>query len=145
MKKKIYILNLTHFSLKGFVGVISSNFLFKVNLQTLYPENTVPKLTLDPFLTLSVINGSILQSFIFQAFIYPSRVDITSTVSLKMTATKLILNYFQLNVMNRTSNIDLENYVPNGEWELLEARLVRTEQYYPCCIEPYPSMTVSIR
>ncbi|XP_023322147.1 acetylcholine receptor subunit alpha-1-A [Eurytemora carolleeae] len=51
----------------------------------------------------------------------------------------------KLNVMNRTSNIDLENYVPNGEWELLEARLVRTEQYYPCCIEPYPSMTVTIR
>jgi len=51
----------------------------------------------------------------------------------------------KLNVLNRTSNIDLENYVPNGEWELLEARLTRTEQYYPCCIEPYPSMTVTIR
>ena len=62
-----------------------------------------------------------------------------------LASKKLILNYVQLNVMNRTSNIDLENYVPNGEWELLEARLVRTEQYYPCCIEPYPSMTVTIR
>jgi len=51
----------------------------------------------------------------------------------------------KLNVTNLTSNIDLENYVPNGEWELLEARLVRTEQYYPCCDEPYPSMTVTIR
>merc|ERR1719495_784034 len=51
----------------------------------------------------------------------------------------------KLNVMNRTTNIDLENYVPNGEWELLEARLTRTEQYYPCCVEPYPSMTVTIR
>ncbi len=34
-----------------------------------------------------------------------------------------IINYcnfvFQLDVLNRTSNIDLENYVPNGEWELL--------------------------
>ena len=35
--------------------------------------------------------------------------------------------------------------MPNGEWELLETRLIRTEQLYPCCPEPYPKVTVILK
>ena len=50
-----------------------------------------------------------------------------------------------MDVTNRTNNVDMENYVPNGEWELLETRLIRTEQLYPCCPEPYPKVTVILK
>ena len=46
---------------------------------------------------------------------------------------------------NRTNNVDLENYVPNGEWELLETRLIRAKQFFPCCPEPYPYVTVTVK
>ena len=39
----------------------------------------------------------------------------------------------QVNVTNRTNNVDLENYVPNGEWELLDTKLIRATTYFPCC------------
>ena len=41
----------------------------------------------------------------------------------------------QVDVTNRTTEVDLTNYVPNGEWELLEARLIRNVAYYSCCPE----------
>ena len=48
----------------------------------------VPKLTLDPFLTLSVRNGLNMLSYLFQAYIslYPSRIEQNYTINLlKMT------------------------------------------------------------
>ena len=36
----------------------------------------------------------------------------------------------QVDVTNRTQEVDLSNYVPNGEWELLEARINRNVVYY---------------
>eukprot|EP00090_Calanus_glacialis_P013356 TRINITY_DN21999_c0_g1_i1.p1 TRINITY_DN21999_c0_g1~~TRINITY_DN21999_c0_g1_i1.p1 ORF type:complete len:548 (-),score=90.05 TRINITY_DN21999_c0_g1_i1:452-2095(-) len=51
----------------------------------------------------------------------------------------------KVDVTNRTNNVDLENYVPNGEWELLETRLIRAKQYFPCCPEPYPYVTVTVK
>ena len=35
--------------------------------------------------------------------------------------------------------------MPNGEWELLDTKLVREKQIFPCCPEPYPSVTVTVR
>lgn len=44
----------------------------------------------------------------------------------------------------RTSEVDLSNYVPNGEWELLDAQIVRNVVYYSCCTEPFPDVTVTL-
>ena len=52
---------------------------------------------------------------------------------------------FKVNVTNRTNNVDLENYVPNGEWELLDTRLIRATAYFPCCPEPYPYVSITLR
>ncbi|KAK8783525.1 hypothetical protein V5799_010110 [Amblyomma americanum] len=57
-----------------------------------------------------------------------------------------IYDGLQVDIQNRTSEVDLVNYMPNGEWELLEARMVRNEVFYPCCPEqPFPDITVSLR
>lgn len=50
-----------------------------------------------------------------------------------------------MDVTNRTSEVDLTNYVPNGEWELLEARLIRNVVFYSCCPEPFPDLTVTLK
>lgn len=50
----------------------------------------------------------------------------------------------QVDVTNRTAEVDLTNYIPNGEWELLEARIIRNVIYYSCCPEPFPDVTITI-
>lgn len=51
---------------------------------------------------------------------------------------------YQVDVTNRTSSVDLSNYVPSGEWELLDARIVRNVMYYSCCPEPFPDVTITL-
>ncbi|KAH6940067.1 hypothetical protein HPB50_024615 [Hyalomma asiaticum] len=54
-----------------------------------------------------------------------------------------IYDGLQVDIQNRTSEVDLVNYMPNGEWELLEARMVRNVVFYPCCPDqPFPDITV---
>ncbi|XP_047485754.1 neuronal acetylcholine receptor subunit alpha-4-like [Penaeus chinensis] len=55
-----------------------------------------------------------------------------------------IYDGFQVDVTNRTADVDLTNYIPNGEWELLEARIIRNVIYYSCCPEPFPDVTITI-
>ena len=38
-------------------------------------------------------------------------------------------------------NVDLTNYVDNGEWELIDVRTVRRVITYACCPEPFPDVT----
>ncbi|RUS75096.1 hypothetical protein EGW08_017150 [Elysia chlorotica] len=54
---------------------------------------------------------------------------------------------FQVDVTNRTSRVDLQNYVYSGEWELIDVRIRRTVVKYACCVETYPDVrfTVVIR
>lgn len=40
---------------------------------------------------------------------------------------------FQVDITNRTEDIDLNNYVQNGEWDLIKTSVVRNVVYYPCC------------
>ncbi|RNA37099.1 Cation transporter family [Brachionus plicatilis] len=51
---------------------------------------------------------------------------------------------FQVDIMNRSENIDLSNYVPNGEWDLVRTYCVRRVVYYPCCREPFPDVTFTL-
>ncbi|XP_018016609.2 neuronal acetylcholine receptor subunit alpha-5-like [Hyalella azteca] len=55
-----------------------------------------------------------------------------------------IYDGFQVDVTNRTADVDLTNYISNGEWELLEARIIRNVIYYSCCPEPFPDVTITI-
>ncbi|XP_071167041.1 acetylcholine receptor subunit alpha-type acr-16-like [Mytilus edulis] len=48
---------------------------------------------------------------------------------------------FQVDVTNRTLDVDLSNYVDNGEWTLIDTKAVRNVKVYPCCPEPFPDVT----
>ncbi|XP_070174356.1 acetylcholine receptor subunit alpha-like 2 [Littorina saxatilis] len=51
---------------------------------------------------------------------------------------------FQVDITNRSAQVDLTNYVFSGEWELIDVRVRRTEMYYACCEEPYPDVRFTI-
>ncbi|ESP05440.1 hypothetical protein LOTGIDRAFT_52159, partial [Lottia gigantea] len=51
---------------------------------------------------------------------------------------------FQVDMTNRTSEVDLTNYVNNGEWQLLNVKIERNVVYYACCKEPFPDVTFTI-
>ncbi|XP_060066499.1 acetylcholine receptor subunit alpha-type acr-16-like [Ylistrum balloti] len=51
---------------------------------------------------------------------------------------------FQVDVTNRTMEVDTSNYVDNGEWTLIDTKVVRNVKYYPCCPEPFPDVTFYI-
>lgn len=51
---------------------------------------------------------------------------------------------FQVDVTNQTSEVDLSNYVVNGEWELLSIKIVRNVVTYSCCPEPFPDVTFHV-
>ncbi|CAL1535405.1 unnamed protein product [Lymnaea stagnalis] len=50
----------------------------------------------------------------------------------------------QVDVTNRSDNVDLSNYVDNGEWELLGTKVIRRVKFYTCCPEPYMDVTFYI-
>ncbi|XP_052796737.1 acetylcholine receptor subunit alpha-type acr-16-like isoform X3 [Mya arenaria] len=52
---------------------------------------------------------------------------------------------FQVDVSNRTGEVDLSNFVDNGEWTLVETRVKRNVIFYPCCPEPFPDVTFYIQ
>ena len=41
--------------------------------------------------------------------------------------------------------IDITDYVESNEWKLLSHTAERNEKFYPCCKEPYPDLTFTIR
>lgn len=63
----------------------------------------------------------------------------------KMKLGSWIYDGLQVDILNRTSEVDLSNYVENGEWHLLEAQIVRNVVYYSCCPEPFPDVTITFK
>ncbi|XP_052796704.1 neuronal acetylcholine receptor subunit alpha-10-like isoform X2 [Mya arenaria] len=51
---------------------------------------------------------------------------------------------FQVDVVNRSAEVDLSNYVYSGEWELLNIKVVRNTVTYACCTEFFPDVTFTI-
>ncbi|CAH8552995.1 unnamed protein product [Schistosoma turkestanicum] len=51
---------------------------------------------------------------------------------------------WQVNVIKRHDEVDISNYVENGEWDLLKVVVERHEIFYPCCDEPYPDLRFTI-
>ncbi|VDM44142.1 unnamed protein product [Toxocara canis] len=46
--------------------------------------------------------------------------------------------------LNATHQMDLSEYVINGEWDLLASPASRSVTYYSCCPEPYPTLLFSM-
>ncbi|CAF1146456.1 unnamed protein product [Adineta ricciae] len=54
-------------------------------------------------------------------------------------------NGFQVSIAERDNAIELSNYVPNGEWDLLDTSYQVNIVRYPCCPEPFPDITFYVR
>lgn len=59
------------------------------------------------------------------------------------TALSLQIDLKHINQKNDKDNkveigIDLREYYPSVEWDILGVPAERHEKYYPCCAEPYP-------
>ncbi|XP_077988974.1 neuronal acetylcholine receptor subunit alpha-7-like [Glandiceps talaboti] len=54
-------------------------------------------------------------------------------------------NGFQLNLTKMWPKGDVDNFLPNGEWDLVDIPVNRHDLYYPCCPEPYPDITFTIQ
>ncbi|KIH54140.1 Neurotransmitter-gated ion-channel transmembrane region [Ancylostoma duodenale] len=50
----------------------------------------------------------------------------------------------KVDIVNRSENIDLTNYVPSGEFDLVKVYQKRRVVKYTCCPEPYPDITFFI-
>ncbi|XP_052280335.1 neuronal acetylcholine receptor subunit alpha-9-like isoform X1 [Dreissena polymorpha] len=53
-------------------------------------------------------------------------------------------NGFDLDIVNRNSNGDLDNFIEHTEWKIRKLPAERHEFYYNCCPEPYPDVTFTI-
>ncbi|ELT94958.1 hypothetical protein CAPTEDRAFT_106895 [Capitella teleta] len=42
-------------------------------------------------------------------------------------------------------DVDLTDYIPHNTFELAEHSAVKNVKYYPCCAEPYPDLTFSLK
>ena len=49
----------------------------------------------------------------------------------------------QVDITNKSTMVDMSNYVTNGEWELLSTDIMRNEVVYPISDAVYPDVTVS--
>lgn len=41
--------------------------------------------------------------------------------------------------------IDLNDYIPSNEWDVLSHQAKKNVKYYPCCREPYPDLTFTLK
>lgn len=41
--------------------------------------------------------------------------------------------------------VDVTDYIPSNEWTLMEHPAKKNVKFYPCCKEPYPDLTFTIR
>ncbi|CAH0727437.1 unnamed protein product, partial [Brenthis ino] len=52
---------------------------------------------------------------------------------------------FQLDLKKQFDEGDTTNYQTNGEFDLVSFEAIRHNQYYSCCVEPYPDITYIIK
>ncbi|KAG7310537.1 hypothetical protein JYU34_003322 [Plutella xylostella] len=52
---------------------------------------------------------------------------------------------FQLDLKKQFDEGDTTNYQTNGEFDLVSFDAIRHDQYYSCCVEPYPDITYVIK
>ncbi|XP_022130292.2 neuronal acetylcholine receptor subunit alpha-10 [Pieris rapae] len=52
---------------------------------------------------------------------------------------------FQLDIQKQFDAGDTTNYQTNGEFDLVSFEAIKHNQYYSCCVEPYPDITYVIK
>lgn len=57
---------------------------------------------------------------------------------------RILVSGFQVDITNRSANVDLTNYVVSGEFDLIKVHQKRRVVKYTCCPEPYPDVTFYI-
>lgn len=75
--------------------------------------------------------------------IYPANVAIFTMPNF-LWMYMFVYVFGQVDMTNRSTEVDLSNYVENGEWEVIEVRIERNVVYYACCKEPFPDVTFLI-
>ncbi|XP_028398917.1 neuronal acetylcholine receptor subunit alpha-7-like [Dendronephthya gigantea] len=50
-----------------------------------------------------------------------------------------------IDVNTTDTEADLSNFITNGEWDIIDVKARRHEDFYPCCDEPYPSIIFTVR
>ncbi|XP_002734701.1 neuronal acetylcholine receptor subunit alpha-10-like [Saccoglossus kowalevskii] len=50
----------------------------------------------------------------------------------------------EINLTAEMPSADIANFKPNGEWELVDAPVIRNVLVYPCCEEIFPDLTYTI-
>ena len=50
----------------------------------------------------------------------------------------------QVDITNKSTFVDMSNYITNGEWELIKCKIVRNEVIYPIGDAVYPDVTITI-
>ena len=54
----------------------------------------------------------------------------------------LLLQWQQIDLQKQTNEGDISNYQTNGEFDLINFEAIHSVQFYSCCPEPYPDITV---
>ncbi|XP_064598640.1 acetylcholine receptor subunit alpha-like [Liolophura sinensis] len=53
-------------------------------------------------------------------------------------------NGFQVNVESERTEVNLNEYIINEQWKIIERNMTRNVAFYSCCPESYPSVTAEI-
>lgn len=51
----------------------------------------------------------------------------------------------RIDVNPKARSADLKNYITNGEWDVIEVSAEKKVAFFPCCPEPYPYITYTLR
>ena len=41
--------------------------------------------------------------------------------------------------------VDLNDYIESNEWKVVTHAAIKNTKYYPCCVEPYPDLTFTLK
>ena len=75
-----------------------------------------------------------------------STINTNSLMSkIRWLSSESLSTLLQVDITNRTAEVDLSNYVVNGEWELVYIKIVRNVVRYACCEEPFPDVTFYVK
>ena len=114
---------------------------------SLHVTYRIPSSTAESMLSLDSISLTRCSSlFAFHGFDFAlsSLATRASVPCRHLISLPLLTLHPKVDILNRTAEVDLSNYVSNGEWDLLDAQMVRNVMFYSCCPEPFPDVTVTI-
>ena len=72
----------------------------------------------------------------------------TSSITLLLLLSKHIFvtnSQVDIGFYEGQSKIDVSDYNPSREWELVSQSGKKNEKYYSCCAEPYPDLTFTLK